>query len=299
MSAARRTPTQERARNFQFTPPSAAAGPARRRGKGEPFSSSSPSAPARTSSTLDHAARRCSRLPRGRGRCLCSSPSRSSLLVLLPRRHGADPPPACTPQPDQIKVILLLVGSVPLSLAYPYFPPSTRSPIAHLYSLVPSVVFLCFCLDLRWGFFQLLASSLATWVVCKVGVAQKWGAAMPWLVFTVVMGHLAVKCVSPSCSSRRIESAKLTLPSAHSHVLRHLDDTPLTTIEVTGSQMVLCMKLISFAWSVYDGTRPLEQLDTTQKASRIEGVPGLLPFLGYAWAPSTPSSSSLSSSLTP
>ncbi|GAA5928633.1 hypothetical protein JCM3775_004589 [Rhodotorula graminis] len=162
--------------------------------------------------------------------------------------------------PDQIKVILLLVGSVPLSLAYPYFPPSTRSPIAHLYSLVPAVVFLCFCLDLRWGFFQLLASSLATWVVCKVGVAQKWGAAMPWVVFVIVMGHLAVN-----------------------HVLRHLDDTPLTTIEITGSQMVLCMKLISFAWSVFDGTRPLDQLDTTQKASRIEGVPGLLPFLGYAF----------------
>lgn len=100
-------------------------------------------------------------------------------------------------QPDQIKVILLLVGSVPLSLAYPYFPPSTRSPLAHLYSLVPSVVFLCFVLDLRWGFLQLLASSLATWVIVKVGVAQKWGAAMPWAVFTLVMGHLAVKCALP------------------------------------------------------------------------------------------------------
>lgn len=54
--------------------------------------------------------------------------------------------------------------------------------------------------------------------------------------------------------------------------------------------MVLCMKLISFAWSAYDGTRPLEQLDATQKASRIEGVPGLLPFLGYACVPSLPAS---------
>lgn len=117
-------------------------------------------------------------------------PGASSLTLSLASR-------ASHKQPDQIKVILLLVGSVPLSLAYPYFPPSTRSPLAHLYSLVPSVVFLCFVLDLRWGFLQLLASSLATWIIVKVGVAQKWGAAMPWAVFTLVMGHLAVKCALP------------------------------------------------------------------------------------------------------
>ncbi|TNY20048.1 MBOAT, membrane-bound O-acyltransferase family-domain-containing protein [Rhodotorula diobovata] len=230
----------------------------------------------------------------GRGSSVCSSGPRQAGVVTVAGQRGEPflplaPPSLARPtqtskamlldgvagyladaagaSPDQIKVILLLVGSVPLSLAYPYFPPSTRSPLAHLYSLVPSVVFLCFVLDLRWGFLQLLASSLATWVIVKVGVAQKWGAAMPWAVFTLVMGHLAVN-----------------------HILRHLDDTPLTTIEITGSQMVLCMKLISFAWSAYDGTRPLEQLDATQKASRIEGVPGLLPFLGYACVPSLPAS---------
>lgn len=46
--------------------------------------------------------------------------------------------------------------------------------------------------------------------------------------------------------------------------------------------MVLVMKLTSFAWSVYDGQRPAEELDATQRASRIEKVPGLIPFLGYA-----------------
>lgn len=45
--------------------------------------------------------------------------------------------------------------------------------------------------------------------------------------------------------------------------------------------MVLCMKLISFAWSVYDGNRPIADLDATQRGSRIEAVPGLIPFLGY------------------
>jgi lysophospholipid acyltransferase len=45
--------------------------------------------------------------------------------------------------------------------------------------------------------------------------------------------------------------------------------------------MVLCMKLISFAWSAYDGARPIADLDATQRGSRIAEVPGLVPFLGY------------------
>ncbi|BGP13333.1 hypothetical protein JCM10213_001480 [Rhodosporidiobolus nylandii] len=162
--------------------------------------------------------------------------------------------------PDQIKVILLLVGSVPLALAFPYFPSTNRSSLAHLYALLPCVLFLCFVLDLRWGFLELFADAVATWAIAKVGVASNAGRAMPWAVFTVVMGHLAVN-----------------------HILRHISDTPLTTIEITGSQMVQSIKLISFAWSVYDGTRPEAELDATQKASKIEGVPGLLPFLGYAF----------------
>ncbi|GAA6063886.1 hypothetical protein JCM10212_001368 [Sporobolomyces blumeae] len=160
--------------------------------------------------------------------------------------------------PDQIKVILLLVLAIPLSALFPALPSSTRSSLQHLYSLVPSIVFLCFTLDLRYGFLELVADCLATWTVAKIGIRQKWGKSMPWTVFAIVMGHLA-----------------------YNHILRQIRDVPLTTIEITGSQMVLVMKLISFAWSVADGQRPLESLDKTQQSSRIEKVPGLLEFMGY------------------
>ncbi|GAA6038523.1 hypothetical protein JCM8097_004611 [Rhodosporidiobolus ruineniae] len=160
---------------------------------------------------------------------------------------------------DQIKTILILVGSVPLSLVFPYLPPSTRSSVVHLYSILPSILFLCFILDLRWGFLELVGDAVATWVICKVGVAQKWGRAMPWAVFTVVMGHLA-----------------------YNHIRVFLRDVPSTTIDIGGSHMVMVMKLISFAWSVYDGQRPEAELDATQKATKLDSVPGLLPFLGFA-----------------
>ncbi|GAA6007872.1 hypothetical protein JCM11491_006519 [Sporobolomyces phaffii] len=161
--------------------------------------------------------------------------------------------------PDQIKVILLLVLSIPLSSVFPFLPSSTRSAAQHLYALVPSVVFLCFTLNLRKGFLELVADSFATWLIVKLGVRQKWGKTMPWIVFAVVMGHLA-----------------------YNHILRQIAGVDgVDEIEITGSQMVLTMKLISFAWSVYDGQLPLDKLDKTQQASRIDKVPSLLEFMGY------------------
>jgi hypothetical protein len=73
-------------------------------------------------------------------------------------------------------------------------------------------------------------------------------------------------------------------PSLHlaSHVAAYRSTGVRPAMDITTLQMVLVMKLISFAWSVYDSQRPDSELDATQRASKIEGVPGLLPFLGYA-----------------
>lgn len=54
-----------------------------------------------------------------------------------------------------------------------------------------------------------------------------------------------------------------------------------SAIEIAGSQMVLVMKLISFAWSIYDGQIPDAKLDATQRSTKISEVPALIPFLGY------------------
>lgn len=96
-------------------------------------------------------------------------------------------------QPDQIKLILLLFLSVPLSLLYPHLPSSNTSILPHLVSFLPSVLYLCFILDLKYGFLQLLVSCLITWVIVDRGVKNKEGKSMCWKVFTVVMGHLAIK----------------------------------------------------------------------------------------------------------
>ncbi len=43
-----------------------------------------------------------------------------------------------------------------------------------------------------------------------------------------------------------------------SHVIRSIYEFSYETIEVTGPQMVLTMKLTIFAWNVWDGRRPTE-----------------------------------------
>lgn len=87
--------------------------------------------------------------------------------------------------------------------------------------------------------------------------------------------------MSTAPSDLSLSYSLLTPASLRSHVLRYLADADDTAIEITGSQMVLCMKLISFAWSTYDGRQPDAALDPTQRASKISTTPGLIPFLGY------------------
>lgn len=45
---------------------------------------------------------------------------------------------------------------------------------------------------------------------------------------------------------------------SNSHVIRAMNEQSYETIEVTGPQMVMVMKLITFAWNVYDSRRPSE-----------------------------------------
>jgi lysophospholipid acyltransferase len=45
---------------------------------------------------------------------------------------------------------------------------------------------------------------------------------------------------------------------SESHVIRAVYGYSYETIEITGPQMVLTMKLTTFAWNVYDGRRKVE-----------------------------------------
>jgi hypothetical protein len=85
---------------------------------------------------------------------------------------------------------VLLLLAVPLSAVFPYLPSSDKSIVADVYAIVPSLWFMWSVLKIRSTTIQLLASTVVCWLIVKFGGKSKW---MPWAVFGVAMGHLAVK----------------------------------------------------------------------------------------------------------
>jgi lysophospholipid acyltransferase len=112
-------------------------------------------------------------------------------------------------------------------------------------------------MGLKKSYVELLFNLLLTYTITRQNIG---GKKMPWIVFALQMGHLTVN-----------------------HLVRAFGNIPLTTIEITAMQMVLCMNLTSYAWSVHDGkNRKEEDCDAQQKNDRVSDEPSLLEFLGYA-----------------
>ncbi|WWC70084.1 uncharacterized protein I206_104030 [Kwoniella pini CBS 10737] len=155
--------------------------------------------------------------------------------------------------PDQLKLIFSLLISYPLGSLYVRLPPS-KPYMAHLFSIVVSTFVVVFLLEMRTGMLHLLFSITGTYIIS----ATLKGRNMPWIAFTFVMGHLL-----------------------YNHIHRHLIGTSASAIEITGSQMVLAMKLTTFAWNVYDGQQKVEDLDASQQETRLTKLPDPLAFLGY------------------
>jgi lysophospholipid acyltransferase len=82
---------------------------------------------------------------------------------------------------------------------------------------------------------------------------------MPWIGFVFLMGHMSV-----------------------SHIWRQMANDP-STIDVTGAQMVLVMKLTAFCWNVQDGRLPDSELSDFQKEHAVRELPSLLDYAGYVF----------------
>jgi len=156
---------------------------------------------------------------------------------------------------DQLKLIACLLISYPLGSVFIRIP-SSQLNLKHLFNIGVAVFYLVAMLNLWSGLLQLLASALATYVIA----ATVQGPNMPWIVFVLVMGHLTAN-----------------------HIIRAVFELGYETIEITGPQMVLTMKLTTYAWNVWDGRRPVEDLDKWQQAKRITKTPSIVAFLGYVF----------------
>ncbi|KAF8341485.1 endoplasmic reticulum protein [Cantharellus anzutake] len=157
--------------------------------------------------------------------------------------------------PDQLKLIFSLFVAYPLAALFTSIPAS-RPALRHIYNLAVSAFFLIGLLHLWSGVLQCLASSAFTYLVAYYVRAPY----MPWIIFVAAMGNLTLN-----------------------HTLRALSGAGYDVVDITGTQMVLTMKLTTFAWNVFDGRHQSPDLDTSQAAAKITTFPDPLAFLGYVF----------------
>lgn len=172
--------------------------------------------------------------------------------------------------PDILKLLTLLLISIPLSIPIPYIQ-KLHANYFHIYSLSISTYFLIGIFNLKSGLIQLLIDSLTTYFICQnliIPLSKKEGKdgkrkarKIVWGVFAGLLSHLT-----------------------YNHAKRIIWKIPYETVEITGAQMVLVMKLSTFTWNVYDGHhRTKSELDAYQSSTSVSQLPSLLEFLSYCF----------------
>ncbi|CAN6627153.1 lysophospholipid acyltransferase [Trichomonascus vanleenenianus] len=152
---------------------------------------------------------------------------------------------------------LCLLGSYPLSAVLKRLPDSNRV-LKDLYIVGVSMFYLLGVFNTWSGLRTLLISTLGTYFITKT---LRTSPFMPWINFLFVMGHLFI---------------------GHIHAQMHEGKYDVNEIDISGAQMVLCMKLTAFAWNVYDGLASDSALTDFQRSHAIKQHPPLLDFLAYA-----------------
>ncbi|KAF1813121.1 MBOAT-domain-containing protein [Eremomyces bilateralis CBS 781.70] len=153
---------------------------------------------------------------------------------------------------DELKLIFSFLISYPLAGVLKRIP-DTKPWQKNVFSISVSLFYLVGLFDLWAGLRTLFCSAAATYLIAK----YVQGSLMPWLAFAFLMGHLSI-----------------------SHLERQFVNNP-AAVDVTGAQMVLLMKLSSFAWNVHDGKFPDSELSEHQRDRAIKQMPGLLDYAGY------------------
>ncbi|KAI1384490.1 MBOAT-domain-containing protein [Hypoxylon trugodes] len=155
--------------------------------------------------------------------------------------------------PDELKLIFSFLISYPLAGLLKRVP-DARPQYKNIFIISTGLFYLIGLYSLWSGVRTLFISSAVTY-----GLAYylRTSAYMPWVAFVFLMSHMAVN-----------------------QLTRQFADNP-STIDITGAQMVLVMKLSAFAWNVADGTLPEDQLSDFQKNRRIVKLPTLFDYAGY------------------
>ncbi|KAK4106567.1 MBOAT-domain-containing protein [Parathielavia hyrcaniae] len=157
--------------------------------------------------------------------------------------------------PDELKLIFSLILSYPLAGVLKRVP-DARPAYKNLFSLGISIFILVGLFDLWDGLRTMLISAGGAYAIALFLRRSRY---MPWVGFVFLMGHMSIN-----------------------HIERQAANSP-RSVDITGAQMVMVMKLTAFCWNVADGLLPEADLSDLQKDRRLTELPSLLDYAGFVF----------------
>ncbi|KAK6202743.1 MBOAT, membrane-bound O-acyltransferase family-domain-containing protein [Scheffersomyces amazonensis] len=155
-----------------------------------------------------------------------------------------------------LKVLLCTLLSFPFSFIFKRLPDHNYS-LKNWYNIGVSLFYIFGILGVVDGLWTIIISSLGCYFITRYVRTS----SMPWINFIYLMSLLAY--------------------THFSH--QFFNDYDRTKIDLSGAQMVLVIKLTSFGWNIYDGTRPEQELTKYTKTRAIKKHPNILPYIGYTF----------------
>jgi len=153
---------------------------------------------------------------------------------------------------DEFKLIILFLTSYPLAAVLKRLP-DDKPHIKNIFNISVTIFYLIGLFDLWGGLAVILFDAIGTYLIS----AYVRGPYMPWVGFTFLMGHMSV-----------------------SHIYRLYAASP-SSVDITGAQMVMVMKLSAFCWNVWDGKQKVEDLSPEQQSRMIRKLPSILDYAGF------------------
>ncbi|KAL1905160.1 Lysophospholipid acyltransferase [Sporothrix stenoceras] len=132
--------------------------------------------------------------------------------------------------------------------------PDARPERKNLFIIAVSIFYLIGLFDLWDGLQTIFISSAVAYGLAKY---LRTSPYMPWIAFVFLMGHMSVN-----------------------QIARQYANAP-STVDITGAQMVLVIKLSAFCWNVADGLVSDADLTPFQRDRVLRELPSLLDYAGY------------------
>eukprot|EP00741_Cyanophora_paradoxa_P001233 tig00000471_g1190.t1 len=151
---------------------------------------------------------------------------------------------------DQVRYVACLLLAYPAAGIHKLLPSAT---VKHIYSIVVGLFFGYLCL--REDIVHSFAVALGSYFLVKLGPARYSHV----LVMMFALSYLSV-----------------------SHIYRMYKNYMGWELDFTGPQMILTLKVSSFAFNVYDG-RANKKATAEQEARALKRMPTLLEYLGYVY----------------